>query len=190
METTALGFLYGPTLVLLTIGVLVFICRLTSGSAPRGRAGSPRNGSARPRSPRDGTSRHSGRRRRGPQRGHPRNRASRAGRAWPGARQPQDFGLLVPVATGPKERAAQVRAVLAAGGVRATLGPAGTVRARHGRPVELAHVLVFANDVPSALRTLRQARGAPGQRPDRGPDGGGPGSGSAGKPGGGGGTNR
>ncbi|OAA25012.1 hypothetical protein UG55_1027120 [Frankia sp. EI5c] len=137
VETTALGFLYGPTLVLLAVSVLVAVGRLTSGSVPgRPESGAPTDSAPTDSAPAD----------------------SPPADSPPAGGEP-DFGLLVPVATVPGEQAAQLRAALRAHGVRATLGPAASASGRPSgfAPGGRAHVLVFAGDLPRARRALRQA---------------------------------
>ncbi|CAI7976408.1 conserved hypothetical protein [Frankia sp. Hr75.2] len=139
METTALGFLYGPTLVLIAVGVLVAVCRLTSTPDAHTDHDPDADGGA------DGGTGHPG-----------------------GDRRADDFGLLVAVATVPSERAERLRATLIGSGVRATLAPARPVPAPvspHGDLLylagELQHVLVFAADLPRAVRALAQSRREP-----------------------------
>lgn len=143
METTALGFLYGPTLVLIAVGVLVAVCRLTS--RPDAHTDHDADHDPGVDGGADGGT------------GHP-----------DGDRRVDDFGLLVAVATVPSERAERLRATLTGSGVRATLAPARPVPA----PVsprgdllylagELQHVLVFAADLPRAVRALAQSRREP-----------------------------
>ncbi|WP_154677004.1 hypothetical protein [Parafrankia discariae] len=139
METTALGFLYGPTLVLIAVGVLVAVCRLTSTpDAPTDHDTGADGGS-------DGDAGQPG-----------------------GGRRGDDFGLLVAVATVPSEQAERLRATLTGSGVRATLAPARPVPAPlspHGDLLylagELQHVLVFTADLPRAVRALSRRRREP-----------------------------
>ncbi|TCJ40254.1 MULTISPECIES: hypothetical protein [unclassified Parafrankia] len=147
METTALGFLYGPTLVLIAVGVLVAVCRLTS--TPDAHTDHDADHDADHDPDADG--------------------GADGGTGHPGGdRRADDFGLLVAVATVPSERAERLRATLIGSGVRATLAPARPVPA----PVsprgdllylagELQHVLVFAADLPRAVHALAQSRREP-----------------------------
>ncbi|MCK9899644.1 hypothetical protein MXD63_06100 [Frankia sp. Cpl3] len=215
METTALGFLYGPTLVLLAVGALVIATRFMSASAPAGSGVAVDDLPDEPGGP-DRT--------RGPY------EPDRYGSSWYGPDEPawpgsparqsrptpnrradwmtgmtgmtgaadvtggtditdispatgatdvlgatertgaaEDFGLLVPVATAPEARAAQLRALLGDQGVRATLGQAGPPapppeapgagsgdgRAPRVPAPQRRHVLVFADDLARARRILR-----------------------------------
>ena len=85
------------------------------------------------------------------------------------ARAARDYGTLVPVRTVPStDEAEQVRAALAAAGVRATVAPA--LGPEHGEPVHISasgyvlprrtgpvgvHVLVFPGDVARAEDALK-----------------------------------
>lgn len=72
----------------------------------------------------------------------------------PGRRQvrdsdPEDFGLLIPVATAPtREDAEMLREVLMSNGIRCTLAPAGGSRRRS------MHVLVFLGDADRAKNVV------------------------------------
>ena len=62
---------------------------------------------------------------------------------------PEDFGLLIPVATAPtREDAEMLREVLTSNGIRCTLAPAGGGRRR------AMHVLVFLGDADRAKNVV------------------------------------